>query len=202
MVSTIDLMDFVHELRKDFFECAAKLGWKEFRKDRGVSMHSFRDIFLHLAYVEEQHVTEFCENRATPWMWEIMNIPTDRYLSIASVRRRLNEVEAMGNARFGRWNTSEQLAKPAVWVASRKYPLRLTRDSALAQCLIEHLLHLGEVEAMLWQMDVEPPTTFWIARRVLHGKWPPPKSALIPGAKAWAAQHKVQPRRPGGTRGR
>lgn len=193
MVSTIDLMEFVHELRSDFFECAAGLGWKEFTKDRGVSMRSFRDIFLHLAYVEEQHVTQFCENRATPWMREVMQIPKGRYRSLASVRRRLEQVTAMGNSRFARWNTPRELARPAVWVASRRYPLRLSRDSALAQCLTEHLLHLGEVEAMLWQMDVEPPTTFWIDRRVLHGAWPPPGSALIRGAKAWAARHPVEP---------
>lgn len=202
VVSTIDLMEFVHELRRDFFECAARLGWKEFTKDRGVSMHSFRDVFLHLAYVEEQHVTEFCENRATPWMREVMNIPADRYRSIPSVRKRLKDVEAMANARFPGWNTPEELARPAVWVASKRYPLRLTRDSALAQCLTEHLLHLGEVEAMLWQMDVEPPSTFWISRKVLHGRWPPPKSALIPNAKAWAARHSTEPKRPGGVRGR
>lgn len=202
MVSTIDLMDFIHELRRDFFECAAKLGWEEFTKDRGVSMRSFRNIFLHLAYVEEQHVTEFCENRATPWMWEVMNIPGDRYLSIASVRKRLKEVTAMGNERFAKWNTPRELAKPAVWVASKKYPLRLSRDSALAQCLTEQLLHLGEVEAMLWQMDVEPPSTFWILRRVLRGRWPPPESALIPGAKEWAASHSRESKRPGGTKGK
>ena len=187
MVTTIDLMDFVHELREDFFECAAKLGWKEFTRDRGTSMLSFRDVFLHLAYVEEQHVTEFCENRPTPWMREVMRIPKDRYRSIPEVRKRLREVRAMGDVRFHKWNTPDELAKPAVWVASRKYPLRLSRDSALAQCLTEHLLHLGEVEAMLWQLDIEPPTTFWIARRVLRGKWPPPKSALVGGRLLRAA---------------
>ena len=185
MVTTIDLMDFVHELREDFFEQAAKLGWKEFTKDRGVSMHSFRDLFLHLAYVEEQHVTEFCEGRPTPWMSEVMDIPKDRYLSIAAVRRRLKEVTTLGDRRFPKWNTPEELARPAVWVASanevESYPLRLTRDSALAQCLTEQLLHLGEVEAMLWQMDITPPSTFWVMRRVLHGKWPPPRSALVGG---------------------
>ncbi|MGA7924150.1 MAG: hypothetical protein WCA77_09255 [Thermoplasmata archaeon] len=181
MVTTIDLMDFIHELREDFFECAAKLGWKEFTKDRGVSMLSFRDIFLHLAYVEEQHVTEFCEGRPTPWMPEVMQIPKNRFLTLGAVRKRLRQVRAMGDQRFKKWNTPKELAKPAVWVASKKYPLRLSRDSALAQCLTEHLLHLGEVEAMLWQMDVKPPTTFWIARRVLQGKWPPPKSALYRG---------------------
>jgi uncharacterized damage-inducible protein DinB len=181
MVTTIDLMDFVHELREEFFERAAGLGWEEFTKDREVSMHSFRNIFLHLAYVEEQHVTEFCEGRATPWMAEVMRIPTDRYRTIPSVRKRLKEVTAMGDRRFKKWNNSAELAKPAVWVAMKEYPLRLSRDSALAQCVTEHLLHLGEVEAMLWQMDVEPPSTFWIMRRVLRGKWPPPKSALFTG---------------------
>jgi uncharacterized damage-inducible protein DinB len=197
MVTTIDLMDFVHELREDFFECAAKLGWKEFEKDRGVSMHSFRDVFLHLAYVEEQHVTEFCEGRPTAWMREVMNIPKDQFRSISAVRKRLREVRSMGDRRFQKWNTPEELAKPAVWVASRRYPLRLSRDSALAQCLTEHLLHLGEVEAMLWQMDVEPPSTFWIARRVLHGKWPPPQSALT-GARVLRRRrraHRAAPRR-------
>ena len=202
MVTTIDLMGFVHELRREFFERAARLGWKAFTKDRGVSMHSFRNLFLHLAYVEEQHVTEFCENRATPWMREVMNIPKDRYLTIAAVRRRLKEVETMANARFRKWNTPKGLSQPAVWVASRKYPLRLSRDSALAQCLTEHLLHLGEVEAMFWQMDVVPPTTFWIDRRVLRGKWPPPKSALIPGAAEWAARHQTERRAAGGTKGK
>ncbi len=181
MVTTVDLMDFVHEVREDFFECAAKLGWKEFTKNREVSMLSFREIFLHLAYVEEQHVTQFCENRPTPWMPEVMKIPKDQFLSIAAVRRRLREVRAMGDRRFRKWNTPAALRAPAVWVAARKYPIRLTRDAALAQCLTEHLFHLGEVEAMLWQLDVEPPTTFWIARRVLRGKWPPPNSSLVGG---------------------
>jgi uncharacterized damage-inducible protein DinB len=193
MVTTIDLMDFVHELREDFFECAAKLGWKEFTKDRGVSMLSFRDIFLHLAYVEEQHVTKFCEDRPTPWMREVMRIPQNQFLTIPAVRKRLREVRTMGDARFKMWNSAEQLEKPAVWVAARKYPIRLSRDSALAQCLTEQLLHLGEVEAMLWQMDVEPPTTFWISRRVLHGKWPPPKSALVGGRTLRSARKPSRP---------
>lgn len=201
MVTTIDLMDFVHELRDEFFECAAGLGWEEFTKDRGTSMLSFRDVFLHLAYVEEQHVTEFCEGRPTPWMTEVMKIPKDRFLTIEAVRERLRRVRAMGDERFLRWNTPEELAKPAVWVASKKYPLKLSRDSALAQCLTEHLLHLGEVEAMLWQMDVEPPSTFWIMRRVLHGKWPPPKELLYMG-KVLSGERKASRRatRGGGTR--
>ena len=199
MVSTVDLMDFVHELLQEFFECAAKLGWQEFTKDRGTSMLSFRDVFLHLAYVEEQHVTQFCEGRATPWMPEVMRIPKDRFTSVASVRARLHAVRAMGDRRFRKWNTPEALAQPAVWVVSRKYPLRLSRDSALAQCVTEHLLHLGEVEAMLWQMDVEPPSTFWIARRVLRGKWPPPKSALVGGRTLPSA---ARPRAPAARRRR
>ena len=201
MVSTIDLMDFVHELREDFFGCAARLGWEEFTKDRGVSLLSFRDTFLHLAYVEEQHVTEFMENRATPWMSEVMQIPTDRYTSIPQVRSRLREVRAMGDRRFRRWNTKIELDQPAVWVAAKQYPIRLTRDSALAQCLTEHLLHLGEVEATLWQMDVEPPTTFWIARRVLRGRRPPPKSMLVEGrilSRTQSAERSVEQRRAAG----
>jgi uncharacterized damage-inducible protein DinB len=175
--NVIDLMRFVHELRRDFFEAAAKLGPREFTRDREVSMHSVRGVFLHLASVEEQHVTEFCEGRATPWPATVMKIPRDRYRTIPSVRRRLREVTALAERQFRKWDNPRALRETVVWMANQ-YPLRVSRDMALTQCSTEHLLHLGEIEAMLWQRDVAPPSTFWIDRRLLHGRWPPPPSTM------------------------
>lgn len=59
-------------------------------------MHSFRNVFPHLAYVEEPHVTEFSEGRPTPWMPEVMRIPTDRFRSSSAVRKPLEEAWALG----------------------------------------------------------------------------------------------------------
>lgn len=181
--SVVDLLRFVHELREDFFETVATLGPKEFTKDRGTSMHSFRQVFLHLATVEEHHVTAFCEGEPREWPGSVMAIPRDQYTTIPQVRRRLRAVTAIADAKYRRWNAPSALETPVVWVSSGKYPIRLTRGNALAQCATEQLLHLGEVEAMLWQLDVAPPSTFWIYRRVLGYRWPPPRSALWPGTR-------------------
>lgn len=182
VTNVIGLMRFVHGLRKDFFERAAGLGWKAFVRDRGTSMHSFRNVFLHLATVEEQHILQFCEGLATPWPDSVMRVPKDMYVDIAAVRQRLDDVTSLGERQFRKWDSSRALGKKVVWVAERS-PLRVTRDTALMQCATEHLLHLGEVEAMLWQLDVEPPTTFWIERMFLRGRWPPPKSLLVAGPR-------------------
>lgn len=181
--TVVDLLGFVHELRRDFFETAATLGPKAFLKDRGTSMHSFREVFLHLATVEEHHVTVFCEGEPREWPKYVMAIPRDQYTTIPQVRRRLRTVTAIADAKYRRWNTPEALDVPVVWVSSGRYPIRLSRGNALAQCATEQLLHLGEVEGMLWQLDVQPPSTFWIYRRVLGYRWPPKGSALWPATR-------------------
>lgn len=167
------LLRFVHGLRDDFFEAAATLGWKEFTRDQGVSMGSYRNVFLHLASVEEQHVSKFCEGIAAPWPSWSSEVSPRRHRDIESVRRRLAQVTALADERMPRWDSPRELARRVPWVR-RGTPLRISREAALTQCVTEHLLHLGEVEAMLWQRNVAPPTTLWIDREVLHGRPPAP----------------------------
>ena len=190
-------MRFVHGLRSDFFEAAATLGWKECTRDQGVSLRSYRDLFLHLAYVEEHHVTQFCEGHPTRWPSFASQVSKRRYRDIDSVRKRLEEVTSLAEVRFREWDTPRGLAKRVCWVRMG-HSLRVTRETALAQCATEHLLHLGEVEAMLWQHEIEPPTTLWIDREVLDGKPPAPPPVQI--MKKVARQRKFSPSAAGGRR--
>ncbi len=172
-VNIIAILRFVHELRGDFFETAASLGWKEFTRDRGVSLNSFRNLFLHLAYVEEHHITKFCQGRAEPWPSFSFQVSKRRYNDIASVRERLRTVTDLSEEYLSQWDNDHALQKVIPWVRLG-HPLKVTREVALTQCTTEHLLHLGEVEAMLWQLNVSPPTTLWIDRIVLRGRPPAP----------------------------
>lgn len=172
-VNVIGLLRFVHQLRGDFFETAATLGWREFTRDRGVSLGSFRNVFLHLAYVEEHHITQFCEGRPKRWPTFSSQVDRRKYRDMESVRERLRQVTRLAEERLTAWDTGRALAKTVCWVRLG-HPFRLTREEALTQCTTEHLLHLGEVEAMLWQSHVEPPTTLWIDRMVLVGCPPAP----------------------------
>lgn len=172
-MTVVPLLRYMHGLRLDFFEAAATLGEKEFRRDQGVSLGSYRNLFVHLAYVEEHHVTQFAEGRPTRWPPFDEQISTERYRSIDEVRQRIAEVTALAESKYRKWESPRALTQKVFWVRMGQ-PIRLTREEALAQCLCEHLLHLGEVEAMLWRRDVEPPTTLWIDRAILKGKPPAP----------------------------
>ena len=186
--NVVSLMEFVHELRGEFFETAAALGPKEFNRDRGVSLSSFRNLFLHLAYVEEHHVRFFCQGRAKVWPQFSEQISKRKYPTTESVRERLRSVTRLSEGYLAKWNNDRELQKVVRWVRLG-HPLKVTRETALAQCVTEQLLHLGEVEAMLWQLDVEPPTTLWIDRIFLRGRPPAPppvrsmeKAAMLPNA--------------------
>ncbi len=174
----LDLLRYVHALRSDFFEASATLGWTGFAKDRGVSLGSFRNLFLHLAYVEEHHVTQFCEGKATVWPYVSEQVSRRRYRTFDEVRERLRSVAALAEERFGVWDNERALGQEVAWVRLG-HPIRLAREQALTQCTTEHLLHLGEIEAMLWQADIEPPTTLWIDRMVLHGRPPAPPPVRV-----------------------
>lgn len=178
-VNVVALLRFVHQLRGDFFEAAASLGWREFVRDRGVSLGSFRDVFLHLAYVEEHHFTQFLEGHATRWPTFASQVDHRRYRDLSSVRERLRLVTQLAEERLSRWDNEQSLRKLVWWVRLGR-PIRVTRENALTQCTTEHLLHLGEIEALLWQSEVEPPTTLWIDRVVLEGRSPaPPPIPLV-----------------------
>ncbi len=43
-----------------------------------------------------------------------MQIPKDQFTSLSAVRKRLEEVTLIGNTRFRRWNSRQELARPAV----------------------------------------------------------------------------------------
>ena len=199
--TVVRLMRFVHGLRSDFFEAAATLGWKEFCRDQGTSLGSYRNIFLHLASVEEQHVTKFCEGIPALWPSWRSEISTARYRDLDAVRARLESVTLVAEEKFRRWESPRALDEKVWWVR-RGHPLRVTRETALTQCTTEHLLHLGEIEAMLWQRNIEPPTTLWIDREVLHGRPPAPPPVAVVRAVARSRARRSRVRAPPATAAR
>lgn len=187
----VRLLRFIHGLRADFFEAAATLGWREFAKDRGVSLGSFRNVFLHLAYVEEHHVRYFAAGIPKRWPTFATQVSNRRYRTIDAVRRRLEAVTELSERRLRRWDSPTGLRKRVVWVRLG-HPLKVSRETALTQCTTEHLLHLGEIEALLWQRGIEPPTTLWIDREVLHGAPPAPPPVPIMGEIARGRERRAR----------
>jgi uncharacterized damage-inducible protein DinB len=142
--------------RRAYLRSIWRLPEKERYRDRGGSFPSFVDLFLHVldgyrywfqrVYLGETDVPEF------------------------PVGQRLSEVEAR------RWDRTihsvvqrvlDSLSE-ADLVRRLHVPKRRWRPSVrvvLLHMIEEELQHRGEMNALFWQMDVEPPVWgFWVER--------------------------------------
>lgn len=79
----------------------------------------------------------------------------DSFQDAASMRRRVDDVAARTESLL-RGVTSEELRRP-ITVDAGGGAFRTTLEDVLAEVVNEETHHRGEVLAMLWRMDVEPP---------------------------------------------
>lgn len=132
----LQLMDYSKDLRHRYFETLSKLPWAEVIKDRGASFPSLRDIFLHMVFVTDAYI-----NHALQGNKNYPEVKYEEYDSIEKVKKYLEDVEAKATVSLDKM-TPEQLQKS---------------EMLLLDFFQEETHHRGELLALLWQMNVEPP---------------------------------------------
>lgn len=132
----LQLMDYSKDLRHRYFETLSKLPWAEVIKDRGASFPSLRDIFLHMVFVTDAYI-----NYALQGNKNYPEVKYEEYDSIEKVKKYLEDVEAKATVSLDKM-TPEQLQKS---------------ETLLLDFFQEETHHRGELLALLWQMNVEPP---------------------------------------------
>jgi uncharacterized damage-inducible protein DinB len=135
-MKTLQLLEYSQFLRHQYLETLSKLPWAEVVKDRGASFPSLRDIFLHMVFVTDAYI-----NYALQGNKNYPNVKYEEYDSIEKIRKYVEAVEADGRANLGKM-TPEQLEKS---------------ETILLDFFQEETHQRGELLALLWQMDVEPP---------------------------------------------
>ena len=138
-------------VRKKYLRAIWKLAPRQRYRSRGGSFPSLVDIYMHVldAYrwwflsvygngkkFEEYPIgRRYSRNEA-----ERETAAVDRL-----VRRVLREIGPRG------------LGRPVSWRGRR--PFRLSARTMLLHLIEEELQHRGEMNALLWQMDIDPPVT-------------------------------------------
>lgn len=155
MVEIKELLGYNDKIRHRYFEkCLSKLPWKEFVKDRGASWGSIRNIFVHtlgaidywLDFLQQQNVRShkrFEEYKTFDEVKAYMDHIEKR------MRNYLNSLPANG--------------------LQKKYTVKndeneieiVTAEDVLIHVFEEEVHHRGELIALLWQMDIEPPLMGW-----------------------------------------
>jgi uncharacterized damage-inducible protein DinB len=150
-MNILKLLEYSQFLRHKYLETLSQLPWAEIVKDRGASFPSLRDIFLHMVFVVDAYINYILQGNDN-----YPGVNFSQYDSIDKIKKYLEEVEAKANSYLGKL-TPEDLARNIERKQKDGSTFPVPVEDILLDLFQEETHHRGELIALLWQMDVEPP---------------------------------------------
>jgi uncharacterized damage-inducible protein DinB len=153
-------IDWLVDTRTGYMDSLLRLPEPELRKDRGASFPSLRDIFLHIL-----------DNN----VWWLESIPQNRQESHSEVKGPLTKQEIQQQvervAGVGRelaksltpTRLNESFVVRGVQGNGKPYEMKVNLRTIIWHLVEEELQHRGEINALLWQIDVDAPTRSWFS---------------------------------------
>lgn len=140
-----------------YLAAIGRLPWKTVSKNVEASHYSMKGIFVHILTVYNGWLNYNVYGRSSEIPHETEHNP-DNYHSIKDIQKFMHKVwqgvdEFMDNL------DDDILSKKvkAPWL-----PGSHTVGDVLMQVTIEQAHHIGEIIALFWQIDIEPPEMTWI----------------------------------------
>jgi uncharacterized damage-inducible protein DinB len=131
-----------------------EMPWDEVVKDRGASFPSIKDIFLHALDAEDLFIDYIVQGKNEKWVQQDYR----KFLNIHQIEGRVDDVEKNVDAYLKTLTEREFDRKVALpWRPS--FLLRV--DDVLINVALEDAYHMGELIALMWQFDKEPPFLSW-----------------------------------------
>ncbi len=155
-------MEWNSKSRRRYLEAILRLSPEDRRKDRGASWGSIQDVFLHV--IED-------------YMWWFEDVPQgkgeDQF--VALVGREVDEGELRSLTRRAEETvqrymaslTPEDLGRPYVVHGTsgggKEYTMTTCPADIVWHMVEEQLQHIGELNALFWQMDMDPQAQAWFS---------------------------------------
>lgn len=156
MFSIEELHQYSSRVRSSFANKLAELPWSEVEKNREASFYSMKNILLHMIDNEEWMVNWVIRNKSRDYVRR----KSEEYTSMKIVLDHLEEVEEKSRRYFAKLDDGE-LRRRVKFVTSIGQAFDLTVEECLFQSFTEQIYHLGELIALLWQDNIEPPKMQW-----------------------------------------
>lgn len=156
-MDALKLLEYVHALRDRYLETLAILQFEEITKSRGASFDSMRNIFLHTLDAEDRMINYVIAGRTKEW---IMRNP-EEFHDLDSIKKLVQQVKSKTEAYVSKITLNELDEKVEISMAGRP-PISVRVEDVLIHVALENIHHFGELIALLWQIDVEPPHMGWI----------------------------------------
>jgi len=156
MFSVEELHQYSCRVRRSFANKLAELPWSEVEKNREASFYSMKNILLHAIDNEDWMVNWVIQDKSNDYVrrkWQ-------EYTSMNMVFEHLEEVEEKSNQYFAKLDDAE-LTRRVKLTTSAGQTFDLAVEECLFQSFTEQIYHLGELIALLWQDNIEPPKMQW-----------------------------------------
>jgi uncharacterized damage-inducible protein DinB len=150
MLDIRELLKYNAGVRQKYFDSFMKLSWSEFIKNREASFHSIRNIFVHILGAIDYWL-DFLQKEDLRIKREF-----DDYKTFENVRTYMEHVEKRMNDYLGSLSL-DGLSKKYVITANDAKTLEVTAEDVLFHVFEEDIYHRGELNALLWQMGIDPP---------------------------------------------
>lgn len=154
MVEVRRLLEYNESVRHRYFESFAKLSWEEFTKNREASFHSIRNIFVHTLNAIDYWL-DFLQKENLHSKKRF-----DEYGIFEEVRAYMEHVEKRMLDYFNSLPI-QGLSKKYTITGDHEKTVEITAEDVLIHVFEEEVHHRGELIALLWQMNIEPPPMGW-----------------------------------------
>jgi uncharacterized damage-inducible protein DinB len=152
----MELYEYALAVRGRFLVTLTELPWEALERNREASHYSMKNILIHMIQNEEWMVNWVVQGKSTQYVWAPYKTFTDASL----IRSKLEDVERRSRD-YLRRATAEELSRKVILTLDSGEHFELTVEECLFQSFTEQIFHLGELIALLWQEDVEPPKMQW-----------------------------------------
>ncbi len=143
------LFTYVANLRQRFLVKFRELGWEEVNENREATYNSMHDIFIHILEVEDSYLNYDIPGKR----WE--DIDPALFKTFEDMERYDGEVTEKARAFFRGLSPAELTNEIEV----EGWSQAATVEQVLLHTFLDEIAHIGELIALMWQMNEEPPWT-------------------------------------------
>jgi uncharacterized damage-inducible protein DinB len=154
LVNVRELLEYNEEVRGRYLAVLTKLPWGELVKNREASWHSLRNIFIHTMGAID-HWLALLQGQKHGSQREF-----DDYKIMSEIQEYTNQVQERMRKYLDSLTQDELMKKYSVTNDAGE-SVEITTEDVLIHVFEEEVHHRGEMIALLWQMDVEPPLMGW-----------------------------------------
>jgi uncharacterized damage-inducible protein DinB len=158
MMDIPELYKYSSRVRRRFALKLSELPWEEVTKNREASFYSMRNILLHMIDNEDWIVNWVIHDNSQGYK---RLKKSEEYASMAEVIDHMDQVEEKTKEYLRENANEEEFRRRINFLLSSGKSFDLSVEEALFQSFSEQLYHLGELIALLWQDDIEPPQMQW-----------------------------------------